>query len=137
MNASTELTDEAMLESSAEDPMVDSVAALVTTIRPASGWQLIDIRELWRFRGLIYFLTWRDVKVRYKQTVLGAAWAVLQPVLTTLIFTLFLGRLVQVPSDGVPYPLFTFAALVPWTFFANALTQASNSLVGNAHLISK
>jgi lipopolysaccharide transport system permease protein len=106
-------------------------------VQASRGWVSLRLADLWAFRELVYFLTWRDVKVRYKQTVLGAAWAVLQPVLTTVIFSLFLGRLVRVPSDGVPYPIFTFAALVPWTFFVNGLTQASNSLVGHANLISK
>jgi lipopolysaccharide transport system permease protein len=86
---------------------------------------------------LLYFLTWRDIKVRYKQTVLGAAWAILQPLTTMLIFSLFFGRLVKVPSDGIPYPLFAFAALVPWTFFANGLNQSSNSLVSSANLLKK
>jgi lipopolysaccharide transport system permease protein len=92
---------------------------------------------LWEYRELLYFLTWRDVKIRYKQTFLGAAWAILQPLLTMLIFSLFFGRLARVPSDGIPYPIFCFAALVPWTFFANGLTQASSSLVGNANLVTK
>ena len=106
-------------------------------IERSRGWVSLRLSELWRYRELVYFLTWRDVKVRYKQTVLGAAWALLQPFLTMLVFSLFFGRLAQMPSDGVPYPLFTLAALVPWTFFSNALTQSSNSLVGNANLITK
>jgi lipopolysaccharide transport system permease protein len=97
----------------------------------------VGLRELWEFRELLYFLIWRDVKVRYKQTALGAAWAVLQPLLTMLVFSLFFGRLAKMPSDGVPYPIFAFAALVPWTFFANGLTQGANSLVGSANLIKK
>jgi lipopolysaccharide transport system permease protein len=97
----------------------------------------IGLRELWRYRELLYFLTWRDVKIRYKQTALGIAWAVLQPLLTMLIFTLFFGRLAKMPSDGIPFSLFCFAALVPWTFFANAMQLSSNSLVGSAHLITK
>src|SRR5678810_4239 len=95
------------------------------------------IRELWNYRELIYFLTWRDVKVRYKQTALGAMWAILQPFLTMLVFSVFFGRLAKVPSDGVPYPLFAFAALVPWTFFSTAVSQSGNSLVGSANLIKK
>lgn len=106
-------------------------------MEPTRGWVALNLRELWEFRELLYILIWRDVKVRYKQTVLGAAWAVLQPLLTMLIFSLFFGKLARVPSDGVPYPLFSLAGLVPWTFFANGLTQASNSLVGNANLITK
>src|SRR5262245_11630545 len=106
-------------------------------IRPSKSWLALNLRELWAYRELLYFLTWRDVKVRYKQTILGVAWAVIQPLFTMLIFTLFFGRLAGVPSDGIPYPLFAFAALVPWTFFSNAVTNSGNSLVGNANLISK
>lgn len=97
----------------------------------------LNLRSLWEYRELLYFLTWRDIKVRYKQTALGAAWAILQPTATMLIFSLFFGRLVKVPSDGVPYPLFAFAALVPWTFFANGLNQSSNSLIASANLLKK
>jgi len=109
----------------------------VTVIRPSSGWVPLKLRELWRYRELLYFLVWRDVKVRYKQTALGAAWAIIQPFFTMLVFSLFFGRLANIPSDNIPYPLFSFAALVPWTFFANGLGQASDSLVGNANLIKK
>jgi lipopolysaccharide transport system permease protein len=93
--------------------------------------------ELWQYRELVYFLAWRDIIVRYKQTALGVTWAIIQPFFTMVIFSLFFGALAQIPSDGVPYPVFTFTALVPWTFFANGLTQASNSLVGSANLIKK
>src|SRR5258708_20899493 len=106
-------------------------------VQRSRGWVSLRLRDLWEYRELVYFLTWRDVKVRYKQTLLGAAWAVLQPLLTMLVFSLFFGRLAHMPSDGVPYPLFTLAALVPWTFFSNGLTQSSNSLVGSANLITK
>jgi lipopolysaccharide transport system permease protein len=92
-------------------------------IEPSRGWTSLKLHELWEYRELLYFLAWRDIKIRYKQTALGAAWAVLQPLLTMLIFALFFGRLAGMPSDGVPYPLFAFAALVPWTFLANGLTQ--------------
>lgn len=109
----------------------------VTVIRPSSGWRSLDLRELWSYRELLYFLVWRDVKVRYKQTALGASWAVLQPFLTMVVFSIFFGRLAGVPSDGVPYPLFAFAALVPWTFFATGLSQAGNSLVGSQELLKK
>lgn len=109
----------------------------VLRIEPSSGWVAVKLGELWEYRELLYFLTWRDVKVRYKQTALGAAWAVIQPVLTMVVFSLFFGRLAKVPSDGVPYPIFSFAALVPWTFFANGLNQSSNSLVMSANLIKK
>ena len=106
-------------------------------IEPTQGWVALQLRELWRYRELLYFLTWRDIKVRYKQTVLGAAWAVIQPFMTMVVFSLFFGRLAQIPSDGIPYPIFSYAALVPWTFFANGLSQSSNSLVGSANLIKK
>ncbi len=104
----------------------------------AQGSRLaLRLGELWDYRELLYFLVWRDLKVRYKQTALGIAWAVIQPVMTMLIFSLFFGRLARVPSDGIPYPLFSFAALVPWIFFANAVSQSANSLVGSANLITK
>jgi lipopolysaccharide transport system permease protein len=109
----------------------------VTRIRPTQGWQLINFGELWRFRELIYFLTWRDVKVRYKQTLLGAAWAILQPLLMMVIFTIFFGRMAGVPTGGLPYPLFAYAGLLPWTFFATAITNAGNSVVGSERLITK
>jgi lipopolysaccharide transport system permease protein len=106
-------------------------------IQPSRGWVSLKLRELWEYRELLYFLTWRDIKVRYKQTALGAAWAIIQPFFTMVVFSLFFGRLARIPSDGLPYPLFAFAALVPWTFFANGLSQSSNSLVGSSHLITK
>ena len=109
----------------------------VTYIRPSKGWVKLNLRDLWEYRDLAYFLTWRTVKVRYKQTVLGAAWAIIQPFFTMIVFSLFFGRLAGIPSDGVPYPVFSYAALVPWTFFANGLTNSSNSLVGSANLIKK
>ena len=108
-----------------------------TRIEPSSGWGSLNLAELWAHRELVYFLTWRDVKVRYKQTALGAIWAIIQPIMTMAVFALFFGRLAKVPSDGVPYPLFAFTALVPWMFFSNGLTQASNSLVHNANLLTK
>jgi homopolymeric O-antigen transport system permease protein len=106
-------------------------------IEPSRGWVSLQLRPLWEFRELLYFLVWRDIKVRYKQTVLGAAWAILQPVFTMIVFSVFFGRLARIPSDGKPYPIFIFAALVPWTFFSNGLVAAANSLVGNANLIKK
>ncbi len=106
-------------------------------IRPSRGWASLGLGQLWAYRELLYFLIWRDVKVRYKQTALGVVWAVLQPLLTMVVFSLFFGRLAGVASDGLPYSLFCFTALVPWTFFANGLTQSSNSLVGSANLITK
>jgi lipopolysaccharide transport system permease protein len=106
-------------------------------IEPGKGWAGLKLRELWEYRELLYFLAWREIKVRYKQTAIGAAWAVIQPLFTMLVFSLFFGRLAKMPSDGIPYPVFSLAGLVPWTFFANGLTQCSNSLVGNANLVSK
>jgi lipopolysaccharide transport system permease protein len=106
-------------------------------IEPIRGWANLKLKELWEYRELLYFLIWRDVKVRYKQAALGAAWAILQPLLTMLIFSLIFGLFAKVPSDGTPYPLFAFTALVPWNFFAGALGQSSNSVVGSANLISK
>lgn len=113
-------------------------SALPRTRREASrGWAWPKLRELWEFRELLYFFAWRDIKVRYKQTVMGVLWAIIQPFLTMVIFSVFFGRLADVPSDGLPYPVFSYAALVPWTFFANSLAQASNSLVLNANMIKK
>jgi len=109
----------------------------VIVVKPSKGWISLKLKELWEYRELLYFLTWRDIKVRYKQTVLGAAWAIIQPFFTMVVFSLFFGKLAKVPSDGLPYPIFAYAALVPWTFFANGLNQSSNSLVGNANLIKK
>ena len=106
-------------------------------IQPASGWEGLGLRELWRYRELIYFLTWRDIKVRYKQTALGAAWAILQPVLTMLIFSIIFGELARLPSEGIPYPMFTYTALLPWQLFAFSLATSSNSLVGSQNLVSK
>jgi lipopolysaccharide transport system permease protein len=106
-------------------------------IAPSRGWGGFGLRDLWTYRELLYFLVWRDFKVRYKQTALGAAWAVLQPFLMMVVFSLFFGQLAGVPSDGVPYPLFSFAALVPWTFFAHGLTQSATSLISSANLLKK
>jgi ABC-type polysaccharide/polyol phosphate export systems, permease component len=111
---------------------------LPRTRREASkGWAWPKLRELWEYRELLFFFAWRDIKVRYRQTVMGALWAIIQPFFTMVIFSLFFGRLANVPSDGLPYPVFSFTALVPWTFFANALAQASNSLVINANMVKK
>ena len=106
-------------------------------IRPARGWTSLDLRELWHSRELLAFLIWRDIKVRYKQTALGAAWAILQPVFSMLVFSLFFGRLAKVPSDGIPYPVFSYCALLPWQLFSYALTESSNSVVANERLVSK
>ena len=106
-------------------------------IEPPAKWTAIDLREIWRYSELLYFLTWRDVKVRYKQTVIGAAWAILQPFLTMVVFSIIFGRLMHVSSGAVPYPVFSFTALLPWTFFATAISRSSTSLVLSANLISK
>ena len=106
-------------------------------IRPSQRWVSLDLADLWAYRELLYFLTLRDVKVRYKQTALGATWAIIQPLFTMLIFTLFFGRLAGVPSEGVPYSIFAYAGLLPWTFFSNAVTNSGNSLVASANLITK
>jgi lipopolysaccharide transport system permease protein len=113
------------------------MALPVTIIRPSPGWVSLELRALWDYRELLYFLTWRDIKVRYKQTAFGAAWAIIQPLLTMVVFSLFFGRLARVPSDGLPYPVFSFAALVPWSFFAYGLSQSANSLVGSRDLLTK
>ena len=109
----------------------------VIYLKPSTGWLPLDFGELWRYRELIFFLTWRDIKVRYKQAVLGIAWAVLQPLLTMAIFTIIFGVLLNTPSQGLPYPLFALTALIPWQLFSTALQRSSISLVGNANLITK
>lgn len=106
-------------------------------IEPTRGWTSLRLGDVWEYRELLYFLVWRDVKVRYKQTVLGAAWAILQPLMTMVVFTIFFGKLAGVGSDGLPYPIFSYAALLPWTFFAQGLSQSSDSLVGSANLVRK
>ena len=116
---------------------VNQITPPVIIVEPSRGWTSLKLRDLWEYRELLYFLTWRDIKVRYKQTALGAAWAVIQPFFTMVVFSLFFGRLAKVPSDDIPYPIFAYAALVPWTFFAQGLNQSSNSLVGSANLITK
>jgi lipopolysaccharide transport system permease protein len=109
----------------------------VFRIAPSQGWVSLKLHELWEYRELFYFLVWRDIKVRYKQTVLGAAWAIIQPFFTMVVFSVFFGHLAKIPSDGIPYPIFSYTALVPWTFFANGLRQSSHSLVDSANLIKK
>ncbi len=106
-------------------------------IEPSRGWVSLQLRALWEYRELLYFLIWRDLKIRYKQTVLGAAWAVIQPLATMVIFTLIFGQLARIPSDGIPYPIFSYCALLPWNYFASALDRSSTSLVNNAQLLSK
>src|SRR6266478_7197660 len=118
-----------MQQASAEYP--------VLRLEPSQGFLRINLREIWEYRELLYFLVWRDIKVRYKQTALGAAWAVLQPVLTMVVFSVFFGRLAKVPSDGIPYPVFALAALVPWQLFAYAVSESTSSLVVSQNLIKK
>lgn len=118
-----------------ENPLVAQPFRL--RIAPSKGWVPLKLGELWEYRELLYFLIWRDIKVRYKQTALGATWAIIQPFMTMVVFSLFFGHLAKMPSDNVPYPIFSFAALVPWSFFANGLSQSSNSLVGASNLITK
>jgi lipopolysaccharide transport system permease protein len=114
-----------------------SGSAAIIRIEPSRGWVSLKLGELWKYRELLYCLVWRDVKVRYKQTVLGVAWAIIQPVVTMIVFSLFFGRLAKIPSDGVPYPIFNLAALVPWNLFSNGLNHVSNSMVDSSNLIKK
>jgi lipopolysaccharide transport system permease protein len=118
-------------------PDVTLASEARTIIQPSRGWRALDVRELWRFRELVYFLALRDIKVRYKQTALGVAWVLLQPLLAMGIFSIIFGGIARLPSEGVPYPLFVVAGLVPWFYFANATSGASGSVVGNTQLISK
>lgn len=106
-------------------------------IRVGNRWSSIDLREIWAHRELLYFLVWRDLKVRYKQTILGASWVILQPLLMTLVFAVFLGKIARVPSGSVPYVLFLYSGLLPWTFFSNAVSSSSHSLIASAHMITK
>jgi lipopolysaccharide transport system permease protein len=115
----------------------DSQAIPVFEIRPTTGWFSLDLGELWAYRELAYFLAWREIKVRYKQTAIGVAWAVLQPLAMMLVFTVFFGRLASMPSEGIPYPLFAFAALLPWQLFSRTITESTNSLVADQRLITR
>jgi lipopolysaccharide transport system permease protein len=126
---------EANVTTSVEAQETHDVPVLV--IEPTRGWVGLKLRELWEYRELVYFLVWRDVKVRYKQTVLGALWAIIQPLFSMLVFTVVFGKLAKMPSDGIPYPLFSYAALLPWNYFAQGLSSSSDSLVGSANLIRK
>jgi homopolymeric O-antigen transport system permease protein len=123
----------------ADEPHPDYANLPESIIRPSRGWAQLELRQLWEYRELVYFLTWRDIKVRYKQTVFGASWAVIQPFFTMVIFSVVFGKLAKVPSDGIPYPIFSYAALVPWFFFSNGLRESADSLVGrhSASLITK
>jgi lipopolysaccharide transport system permease protein len=117
--------------------LAEDVEAESIVIEPSRGWVALHLGDLWRYRGLLYFLVWRDVKVRYKQTLLGASWAILQPTATMIIFTVFMGKLARIPSDSLPYPLFAFSGLLPWQLFSFALVECSNSLIANKQLITK
>lgn len=116
---------------------VNSSTLTHIVIEPQRGWTSVELLDLWRYRELLFFLTWRDIKIRYKQTVLGAAWAILQPLFTMVVFSVIFGTLAGLPSDGIPYPIFTFTALLPWQLFAFSLTNSSNSLINSQNLISK
>ncbi len=109
----------------------------ITLIKPLRGWVSLGLDEVWRYRELLFFFIWRDIKVRYKQTLLGAAWAILQPLFTMVVFSIFFGRLAKIPSDGIPYPIFSYAGLLPWTFFATGLTNGANSVVRDANLVKR
>lgn len=135
LTASERTVGQAPLDAQPSSAANDPTSTIV--IRPSTGWAPLHLRELWEYRELLYFLTWRDIKVRYKQTALGATWAVLQPLLTMVVFSVFFGRLAKVPSDGLPYPIFAYCGLVPWTYFATALSQSANSLVDHGRLITK
>jgi len=116
---------------------IEQTQVPITYLKPPKGLASLNLRDLWEYRELIYFLTWRDVKVRYKQTLLGFTWVILQPVINMVVFTILFGELLNVPTGGIPYPIFSFAALLPWTYFATSLTRSSTTLVGSANLISK
>ena len=121
-----------------ENKVKNSISSeILTIIQPPRGWQAFNFKEIWAYRELLFFFTWRDIKVRYKQTVFGFAWAIIQPLFMMIVFTLFFGQLAQVPSEGVPYPLFSYAALLPWTLFSESLGRASNSLINDINLVQK
>ncbi len=119
------------------EPYSNKTDVPVTIIKPSSGWQLLDLRELWQYRDLLWYLVWRDVKIRYAQSVLGIGWAIIQPVMNMIIFTVIFGNMAKLASDGVPYAIFSYAALVPWTYFSSALTGAGVSLVSSSDLLTK
>ncbi len=137
------VTETPPLQTSAAEPAPPGSAAAPLNrvphlrIQPSKGWVALKLDEVWAYRELLFFLTARDIKVRYKQTVIGAAWAIIQPLMTMVVFSIFFGGLARIPSDGIPYPIFSYAALVPWSLFAYGLTESSNSLVGSANLIKK
>jgi lipopolysaccharide transport system permease protein len=133
----SEVNHPSLQETTIVKPDQQSEDELVLFIRPSRGWSAINLKEIWHFRELIYFLIWRDVKVRYKQTALGAAWAIIQPFLTMVVFTVFFGKLAKVPSDNVPYPIFSYTGLLPWGLFVKALSDAGHSLVSHRAMITK
>jgi lipopolysaccharide transport system permease protein len=125
------------LETSASTGSSSLQSQSVTLIEPSRGWVSLKLHDVWEYRELLYFMVWRDIKVRYKQTVLGAAWAIIQPLFTMVVFSLFFGKLGKIPSDGIPYPIFSYAGLLPWSYFSGAMSGSSNSLVGSSGLIRK
>src|SRR3990172_6845796 len=118
------------------DLLVPAVDRLVTIIQPPKGWVPLELRGLWEYRDLLYLFVWRDLKLRYKQTMVGASWAIIQPFIAMVVLSIFFGKLIKVPSEGIPYPIFAYTALVPWMYFVNALTQSTNSVVGNYTFIT-
>jgi lipopolysaccharide transport system permease protein len=137
MSSQVEYLEEHVEQAHEGETASSTEKAVITVIRPPRGWQFVNVRELWQFRELVLQLAWRDVKVRYKQTILGVAWAVLQPALMMVVFTICLGRMAGLPSGDVPYPLFVYAGILPWMFFATAITNAGNSVVGSERLVTK
>jgi lipopolysaccharide transport system permease protein len=135
LTATTEPSDHRVAPEKTAGPQLPEKPLVI--VEPTRSWVALDLKGLWAYRELLYFLTWRDVKIRYKQTVLGVAWAVLQPLMMMIVFSLFFGRVAGISSDGLPYPLFAYGGLLPWTFFSNAITNSGNSLVGSAHLVTK
>src|SRR4249919_1855169 len=125
------------LSEAAIDVQADRQTAVIRIEAPRGAWASLKLREFWKYRGLAYYLVWRDIKVRYKQTVLGGVWAVIQPLFTMVVFTIIFGRIANIPSDGLPYPLFSFSGLVPFQFFQNGMLNASESLISNSNLIRK
>jgi len=136
MIAQEQATLRIMADSSDSRPAAAGILP-VTIIRPSSGWVPLRLEELWEYRELLYFLTWRDIKIRYKQTVIGAGWAIIQPFFTMIVFSVFFGKLAGIPSEGLPYPVFYFSALLPWMYFANALNKATNTMIEHQHVITK
>src|SRR5437016_11423148 len=127
-----------VVESESQATKLQPIADIsVSRIEPSRSWPSVNLQELWAYRELLYFLVWREVKVRYKQTAIGAAWAIFQPLMTMVIFTIVFGNFAKIPSDGLPYSIFTYTALLPWTYFSQALSRSSASLVGNANLLTK